>query len=405
MQSRQQPDQFAILYDVTQTITLDISLHEKLAQIVQASVTLLEADAAVLWMLDTATGEIKLGAAHGLSGKLSERTDMSASEATQRVIEDQHPLLLRALPARVMPDQRTCHNRTIEYAGVPLMLRGRCLGAIEVYTHDTSRAFTATDIERLQMLSAQAAMALDNARLLQTEQDTALRLQQLQKHKNDFIAMIAHELRTPLTSIKGFAQLLLRQNAIAATDEAKRCLSIIEAESNRMIAIINDILDIAKMEAGLLQMSKQPLVLLDVIRTVVDLAAPLLHGRALSLRLPDSLPTVMADEAKIEHVLLNLIGIAVRYSSGDEPIEIGASADDEGVKVWVNERSETFPLDKLEHIFANHRLADNECERRTNWSGLGLYISKNFIEAQGGRIWVEREDNKGTSLVFKLLYQ
>jgi signal transduction histidine kinase len=208
-----------------------------------------------------------------------------------------------------------------------------------------------------------------------------------------------------MTSIKGFAQLLLRQNNHCKPDIVERYAHIIEGESNRMIGIINDILDISRMEAGLLDMWKQPICLVSLTRRVAEEMEHLHRGQVLELDLPESLPLVRGDATKIEQVLLNLISNAVKYSPEGEPIEIGARADNEGVIVWVNDRGRTIPVHKFDHIFDKFNGSDgNDAGEETRSSGLGLYISKNFVEAHGGKIWVESEEGKGAKFLFKLYY-
>lgn len=231
-----------------------------------------------------------------------------------------------------------------------------------------------------------------------------------------FMTMMAHELRTPLTSIKGFAQLLLRQD-VDRLQLTERYARVIESESNRMIGIINDLLDVSKVEAGLLPIRKHPVDVGDVIQSALGLAEPALNGHSVVLKLSECLPVVFGDAGRIEQILSNLIGSVAKYSAQGELIEIGASVDEEGVTFWVSHESRSIPADKFDHVFNKFENVVSTSEdvvkqlnlgdggvaaKQAQGSGLGLYIAKKLVEAHGGEIWVESENGKGAKFLFKL---
>ncbi len=403
----QQADRIlATLSDIAQTMTSSQNLAEILDHIAEGAAYLLAADAAAVRLIDQATQELFVEA----SFELSEH-----STVAPRVSWGARPAgyVASSKETLIIDDVRTEDNGlkaltdredVVSYLGVPLVFRDRVIGVIEVYTRRQARHFTSEEMGRLRTLGSQATLAIENARLFQAELDTATKLRQLEMHKSDFMAMLAHELRTPLTSIKGFAQLLLRQNG-CKPDLLERYSSIIESESNRMIVIINDILDISKMEAGLLEMQKQPLSMSALVRETVSSVGYLSRGHVLEVSVPESLPLIRGDGGKVQQILLNLINNAVKYSPEGEPIEIGADADDEGITVWVNDRGRGIAADKFDHIFSTYwGFGEKKAGPQSRNSGLGLYISKNFVEAHGGKIWVESEEGKGAKFLFKLYY-
>ncbi|MBI2953294.1 MAG: GAF domain-containing protein [Chloroflexi bacterium] len=395
----------SVTCDVTQVVTSSLNLRDVLDRVAEATASILGADASAVWLLDSSTKTLGVEAICRLSKEFGRRDRLALGvKPAGFVAEGQLTLSIADIASDEDANLRDLASRegVTSYAGVPLMLRGQCIGVIEAFARGGPRQFSEEDMQRLVALGHQAAVAIENARLFQAERDTVTKLRQLERHKTDFMAMLAHELRTPLTSIKGFAQLVLRQNACAKPEVVERYSRIIETESNRMIGIINDILDISKMEAGLLEMSRQPLSMPDLIHQAVAAAEPLSRDHVLELHVPETLPLIRGDAAKIEQVLTNLIGNAVRYSPAGEPVEIGATADDEGVTVWVNDRGRGIPVDKFNHIFNKYGMVeDGNGESR---SGLGLYISKNFVEAHGGQMWVESEEGKGAKFLFKLYY-
>lgn len=408
MRGQEHNGSLSTLYEITQTLTSSLNVQDVLDLIASSSARLIETDAASLWLLDGNGGELGVAAAFGLSDEFRQGARISlGSKPSGWIAENRQSLAIgdMKLDDDASVKRLASYENVVSYLGLPLLLRGRCIGVVEVYARQNPRDFGGKDVEYLTVLGNQAVMAIENARLFQVERDTATKMRQLERHKIDFMSMVAHELRTPLTSIKGFAQLLQRQNACAKPDVVERYSTIVEAESNRMIEIINDILDISKMEAGMLEISKQPLQLSDLIRYVVDAADHLSQGHVIELSVPESLPLIRGDAAKIEQVLINLIVNAVRYSPEGEIILIGASADDDGVTVWVNDRGRGIPASKFDHIFNKYIVSDNGSDAmKSGNSGLGLYISKNFVEAHGGEMWVESEEGKGAKFLFKLRY-
>ena len=229
--------------------------------------------------------------------------------------------------------------------------------------------------------------------------EEAERLRKTALGRANLIAMLSHDLRTPLTSVKGFAQLLLRDRSLAET--AQRHASVILAETNRAIRAIADAVDLARLQCG-----REDLRLGQVdLRPIIEAAAAALHyhdpnGR-IHVNLHESLPPVRADPSKVESIMVHLISSALRYSAGSGPIEVGASADGTGVAVWVQDGGGGISPDKFTHIFG---LGTDDCEDESEFdgSGLGLYISKHLVEAHGGRMWIEAAEGRGSRFVFRL---
>jgi signal transduction histidine kinase len=213
------------------------------------------------------------------------------------------------------------------------------------------------------------------------------------------LAMVSHDLRTPLTSVKGFAQLLLRDPTASAT--SRRYAEVILAETNRTIRTIDDVADLARTqdEAETIQV-----VPVDLCQAVLRAADGVRHqdpDRRVKIAVPDSLPLVKADPLRVERVVANLITTVLRYSLGTEPIEVGAAGNGEWVDFWVRDLGEGIPVAKYAHVFD---LASSGAgpESSLNGSGLGLFISRRLVEAQGGSIWVEQDAGRAKGFRFRL---
>ena len=216
----------------------------------------------------------------------------------------------------------------------------------------------------------------------------------------NLLAMVSHDLRTPLTSVKGFAQLLLRDKT--ASEASRRYAAVILAETNRTIRTIDDVADLARLYEGHDDLEIRSVNLAPiVVRAVEGARHQDLEGR-LQLAVPDELPEVPADAARIERIVTNLVANSLRYSPGPDPIEVGAATCDGGVEIWVRDRGAGIPIEKYAHVFDLGPSSSDGHEVGESGSGLGLYISKRLVEAQGGTIWVEQEAGRGTGFRFRL---
>jgi signal transduction histidine kinase len=200
--------------------------------------------------------------------------------------------------------------------------------------------------------------------------------------------MVAHELRTPLTSVKGFAQLLLRGPGMA---NGRRYVELILGESNRLMRIIDDIVDLSRMERGLLEMRREPIALADVVDRAVELLGP--NGVALRVNLPTDLPRLRGDPDKLCQTVVNLAQAASVYHQGAEPMDVTADASGSAVTLCLDVVG-TIPEHRLAHVF--DRLPSGAEPTPT---GLSLYIAKNFVEAHGGRLRLETHPGRGRLLM------
>ncbi len=219
----------------------------------------------------------------------------------------------------------------------------------------------------------------------------------------NLLAMVSHDLRTPLTSIKGFAQLLLRDRT--ASEASRRYAEVILAETNRTIRTIDDVADLARLYEGHDDLDIRPVDLVPaIVRAVEGVRHQDVEGR-IRLAVPESLPEVPADDGRIERIVTNLVSAALRYSPGSDPIEVGAAGGDKGIEIWVRDRGTGIPIEKYAHVFDLGPSTSGNNEGGVNGSGLGLYISKRLVEAQGGTIWVEQEADRGRGFRFRLAAQ
>jgi len=229
-------------------------------------------------------------------------------------------------------------------------------------------------------------------------------LNELDKMKSDFFSTVAHELRNPLSSIKMAIGLLLVGKEGSVTEGQKELLALIDAESNRLIRLLNSLLDLAKMEAGMMtyHFEKKDLALL--IDQVIKEMKPLVLTKEIGLesRMVDALPILNMDTERILEVLRNLIGNAVKFTAHGGYVKVSTRRVDQGVEVSVTDTGPGIPAEYLSTIFEKFRQTPHQGSNQSRGTGLGLAIAKQIVTDHGGRIWAESKPGHGSTFLFVL---
>lgn len=227
---------------------------------------------------------------------------------------------------------------------------------------------------------------------------------EVDRMKTDFIATVSHELRTPMTSIKGSLGLVLGGVAGPVPDDARELLSIAMHNTDRLVRLINDILDVSRIEAGKMEIRTQPLAVADLVQRAVREMQGYADQRSITMTtvVPDDLPRVLADADRLQQVLVNLLSNAIKFSDVGSVVTLTAGHEPAGVWVRVEDNGPGIPEGQQAAIFEKFHRIDNAASRRTGGSGLGLAICKAIVEEHGGQIWVESEPGKGSAFTFSL---
>jgi len=230
------------------------------------------------------------------------------------------------------------------------------------------------------------------------------KLKETDKMKSDFFSLMAHELRTPLASIKEGTNLLLKGIGEEFREKRKEVLTIIAEESNRLTDLVNSLLDVSKMEAGMITLNLETLDIKPLINKAASGMEPLAMTKNVSIKIevPLDLPYVKMDEERILQALRNLIGNAVKFTPGGGYIMISARPVEKGVRVSVADTGPGIPKEDLSVIFDKFKQATMTSYNKIKGTGLGLAIVKHIINAHGGKVWVESEIGQGSTFVFLL---
>lgn len=278
---------------------------------------------------------------------------------------------------------------------VPLRARERVIGTLSFVRTTEAGHYTAEDLSFAQDLADRIALTVDNARLY--------RAAQMAIHDRDvFLSIAAHELRTPITSLKGFAQLLMRDQSgtSGVSPRSRRFLQAIDDSSDRLQLLADDLLDVSRIRLGELPLRIQPIDLVQQARTIVSQTKSRIgdHHR-LRLEIRGEPGSVEADPDRTEQILLNLLSNAEKFSPTESLITIVVAAKDDGVQVSVRDRGIGIPSHSTESIFKPFHRAENAIGAQVPGLGLGLYVCRCVAERHGGRIWAESAgEGRGTTI-------
>src|SRR3954447_9017317 len=310
---------------------------------------------------------------------------------------------------------------TESWLGVPMIARDHVIGSISVQSYRRN-AFSTDDDILLTTIANQAAVALDNAQLFRdlegmtTElerrvldrtnelNETNIQLQAADRTKNQFLANMSHELRTPLNSIIGFSAVLL--NAAKALLPARlfKFIENINIAGNHLLDLINDILDLSKIEAGRLELQPQPFDMRNTIASIERVAKGICSSADVTLltSVDESLPTVVLDEGRTKQMLLNLISNAVKFSHPNSYVHLSVEhlATDRAVRLTVKDSGIGMPAEELPKIFDQFYQIEKQGTRQG--TGLGLSLTRGFVELHGGTIAVESQPGSGSTFMITL---
>ncbi|MBI5823274.1 MAG: GAF domain-containing protein [Chloroflexi bacterium] len=298
------------------------------------------------------------------------------------------------LPNALLPETRA------EMA-VPMIVGDKILGVFDVQSEIEGR-FTQEDASIFNTLAAQSAVALQNARLYQEQAATVTQLRELDRLKSSFLANMSHELRTPLNSILGFADVMLEELDGPLTPNMDNDLKLIQKNGQHLLHLINDVLDMAKIESGKLNLIIEKFNLHEIMEEVTSITSPLASEKNLALFMhPDSdhKLEISADRNRLRQVMINLLNNAMKFT-GKGKISIRIAREGENALISVKDTGIGIHPSQLEAVFQEFTQIDSSTTRKAGGTGLGLPISRRLIELHGGSLWAESSGIEGQGATF-----
>ena len=389
---------------LNQLISSSLDMDEVLRAIAEAAAQLTETPLVSFWIADETTRTLQVRAFSDERvavdfpvGAVAFGQGLAGLVASQR-----RRLHVPDLPGDgrlLVVDWARAHGFT-SYLGVPIVHQESLLGVLGLIGRRPFR-FGPDDEELLNSFVVQAAVAIRNARLYAAEGEARSAAEAATHAKSAFLANMSHELRTPLNAILGYAEMIRDQIYGPVPERIRTVLDRVEKSGRHLLGLINDVLDLSKIEAGQLTLALADYSMPDLVQTVVTATESLAAEKKLTLaaRVPPGLPAGRGDERRLAQVLLNLVGNAIKFTESGE-VSVAVSAVDGAFVVSVADTGPGIPERDRQKIFEEFQQADGSSTRRAGGTGLGLSIAKRIVELHGGRIWLDSTLGRGSTFSF-----
>jgi signal transduction histidine kinase/DNA-binding response OmpR family regulator len=430
-----------------------LHLEVLLSMIVRKTLEIAPAARSGIMLLDEESryGYVQASTAHGRTLRANPRLDLARYPEIRKVIESRQPVIVvDALEDPLMQSVR----EFIEPIGlrsvlaVPLVSQGQVIGVLDMAHYDEIKRFTADEVDLCQILANHASVAIENARLYgqvtrhatELEQKVRARTQELlmanarledaSRHKSEFLANMSHEIRTPLNAVIGFSEILRELRVGPLTERQSRYVSNIWQSGKHLLQVINDILDLSKVEAGKLTMAAEALPVVMILEDILTIARVLAHKKdqMVEADVEPRLPPLRADPVRLKQILFNLLNNAVKFTpdggritltarrvagSGGQPADVSKPMDrmmippidgpNEWLEIKVQDTGVGIRPEDLPRLFQEFTQLESTQDQRHEGAGLGLALTRRLVDMHGGRIWAESEGaGKGSTFTVRL---
>jgi signal transduction histidine kinase/putative methionine-R-sulfoxide reductase with GAF domain len=422
-ESRQRVQELSVLFNTSQALASATMESQEISNIVaRRFLEVFKLPKCSIAMIEPETGELFtiISLARGKNGNYQEMyptgeagkiSTLNGVTEVQQVIDGLTPLIVRVNDNDIDPDTQVY----LQKIGIsllvllPLAVKGQAIGMITLEAWDDQSSFNLTQTTLAVTLANAAAAALENARLYEIQLSTSEKLREVDKLKSQFLANMSHELRTPLNSIIGFSRVILKGIDGPISELQQQDLNAIYSAGQHLLNLINDILDISKIEAGKMELSfVDDVNLADLIHSVLSTAVGLVKDKPINLEqnIQSELPPVRADPTRLRQIILNLLSNAAKFTErGSITIEAGIQTLQPGqseIIIKVTDTGIGISPEHQKNLFQPFTQVDGSATRKTGGSGLGLSISRLLVEIHGGQIGVESTEGKGSCFYFTL---
>jgi signal transduction histidine kinase len=402
---RRTADRLQRILEISQILTSTYDLDELLQIILDAATELTRTETASIMLLDEGSTELRFAASTGSYREklMSMRVPVDGSLAGT-ILRSGEPMVFdnaQQDPRHFDGVDKQIAFESRSMLGVPLLMRNRSVGVLEAWNKLDSSSFSEEDGQVLMTLAAQAAVAIENARLVTALQRAYEQLNRVDQIKSDFIAIASHELRTPLGLILGYAAMLKED---LKNPETTQQLDVVMNSALRLRDLIDDMVNVQHIEEGKAKLVLTEFVLQEVIQRAVEAMRELYSAKdqELLLSLPPQPVALTADREKITLVLNNLLTNAIKFTDAGGRIMVTAERKNGEVQVHVADTGIGIPAREVERIFDRFYQVEPHLTRTHGGLGLGLAIAKGMIELHGGKIWVESVEGLGSRFSFSV---
>ena len=399
------------LGEISQTVSSTLDIEKVLTSIVRHAVELSDTDAGTIYEFDQENQIFLPSINYGMSSelinalrdhKLRVGDKTVIGQAARKRAPDQIPDLAK-VDDYPLPYLKDAGYRAL--LALPLLRENRLIGGL-IVRRKAAGKFPPSVVDLLQTFAAQSVVAIHNAQLFREIEEKGQELEIANRHKSEFLANMSHELRTPLNAILGYSELIIDNIYGEVPDKIRGVLERVEKNGRHLLSLINDVLDLSKIEAGRLTLSLNDYSMQDIIQTVFASVEALAMEKKLGLKMtvPDDLINGKGDGQRIAQVILNLLGNAIKFTDQGE-VSVEAAISNDSFLVSVSDTGPGLSETDQIKIFEEFQQADGSSTRKNGGTGLGLSISKKIVEMHGGIIGVESTLGKGSRFWFTLPIQ
>jgi signal transduction histidine kinase len=400
------------LGEVGQAVSSTLDLQTVLSTIVRHAVELSQTDGGVVYEYDEAKEEFHLRTSHLMEDEIVEALKAAPVRPGQGATGQAATLRVPVQLPDILKEQEFTGTRLRpmfarrgyrSVLAVPLLREERVLGALTIWRKQAGD-FSPEVVNLLQTFATQSALAIQNARLFREIEEKSRQIEAANRHKSEFLANMSHELRTPLTAIIGFSEVLSDKIFGELNDKQDEYMGDIVSSGRHLLSLINDILDLSKVEAGRMELDVTrfdlPLAIENALILIRERATR--HGIKIDHTVDERLGEIVGDERKFKQILLNLLSNAVKFTPEGGSIVVSAALANEAVEVAVSDTGIGIAPENLEAIFEEFRQVGTDAAKKREGTGLGLTLTKKFVELHGGTIRVESAVGKGSTFTFTL---
>jgi signal transduction histidine kinase len=401
------------LYRLSTAMQEPLSLREQLGRVLETATRIGLIDRIYVWAVSPKGDQLVNLAGAGFAEDESKQFEgftipLIEAGAMYRSLRESRPLLFdenNPLPRDLYlkPQYLLKGLRTSRFLIIPMIARGETVGVFTGDNKPSGRPIARETMELLQTFASHGAVAIANARLFQTIEEKCRELKVISQHKSEFLANMSHELRTPLNAIIGFSEVLLERMFGEVNEKQIEYLQDILESGRHLLSLINDILDLSKIEAGRMDLEVTDFDLPQAVDSAVMLVRERAERRGITLsRVVDGrLGQIRGDARKIRQVILNLLSNAIKFTPDGGRIEVRAVPVDCAVEVSVADTGVGIAPEDQEAVFEEFRQVGT-ADKKVEGTGLGLALSRKFIELHGGRIWVKSQVGVGSTFTFTI---
>lgn len=394
--------QLTTLYDISKKVAASLDIDTILNTIVEGTVHIIRADKSLLLLIDQEAKTLLKSVGYGYEQQEVERQSYIEVQdgITGWVMQEKQPTISEDIQTDprnkgiALINAQRSHDKSAIV--VPLTIGEEVIGTLTAINGQDKLRFAPADLDLVGMLARRAADAIHNARLYEAAQEA-------DRIKSAFLASMSHELRTPLNSIIGFTGIILQGLAGALNDEQAKQMRMVQGSARHLLALINDVLDISKIEAGEIRVENAPFNIQTAIDTVLHTVEPLAEKKNLKLEstIAPNVGQIVSDQRRVEQILLNLVNNAIKFTEAGE-VWLKCDSDGTWLTIAVVDTGMGIKPESQHLLFAPFQQVGTGLDRQHEGTGLGLSICKRLVELLGGEIWFESEWQVGSTFSFTL---